>query len=100
MIILKKSLIEIKNELSLKSIFIDIFFFGSILYCTKNTDIDILILYEDDYSLIQIKDKIHTLSLKYPLDIYYMTPTEVEELQFIRKVKAINIINLNVLQNR
>lgn len=91
MVAIKSSLSEIKTSLLFFNIFIEIYIFGSVLHIELANDIDILILYHNQDDLLHIKNSFTSLSLEYPLDIYYMTLTEVEELDFINRTKAKNI---------
>lgn len=91
MVAIKSSLSKIKTSLFFFNIFIEIYIFGSVLHSERANDIDILVLYHNQDDLLHIKNSFTSLSLEYPLDIYYMTLTEVEELDFINRTKAKNI---------
>lgn len=91
MVNISNTLIEIKNSLSLIDVFIDIYIFGSILYSRIPSDIDILIIYGSEGELLYIKNSLNHLSSLYPLDVYYMTLTEAQELNFIFKTNAVKL---------
>lgn len=88
MVNIKGSLFEIRTTLSLFNISVDIYIFGSALYSKLPNDIDVLVVYNCEDKLSYIKNAFLALSLEYPLDIYYVTPAEVEELNFINKTSA------------
>lgn len=91
MVAIKSSLSEIKTSLLFFDIFIDIYIFGSVLHSDIANDIDILILYYNQDDLLHIKKSFTSLGLEYPLDIYYMTLDEVDDLDFINRTNAKNI---------
>lgn len=91
MVNIRNTLIEIKNALSLLDVFIDIYIFGSSLHTKMPSDIDILIIYSSEDQLSYIKNAFSSLGLLYPLDIYYMTLTETQELKFIVKTGAVKL---------
>lgn len=91
MVNIRNTLSEIKFFLSLLDIFIDIYIFGSALYSKMPNDIDILIIYGSEDELLYIKNAFDSLCLLYPLDVYYMTPSEAQELNFIVRTKAVKL---------
>lgn len=91
MVNIRNTLIEIRNSLSLLGVFIDIYIFGSALYSNMPNDIDILIIYGSEDELLYIKNAFSYLGLLYPLDIYYMTLIETQELNFIVKTNAVKL---------
>lgn len=91
MVNIRNTLIEIRNSLSLLGVFIDIYIFGSALYSNMPNDIDILIIYGSEDELLYIKNALSYLCLLYPLDIYYMTLIETQELNFKIKTNAVKL---------
>lgn len=91
MVSIRDTFIEIKNSLSLLDVFIDIYIFGSVLYSKIPNDIDILIIYSSESELFYIKNALNSLGLLYPLDIYYMTSKEEQELNFIVETSAVKL---------
>lgn len=91
MVNIRNTLIEIKNSLSLIDVFIDIYIFGSALYSKIPNDIDILVIYGSESEILYIKNALNSLSLLYPLDVYYMTLIEAQELNFIVETSAVEL---------
>jgi len=86
--------LTLKNALLLQGLSIDVYIFGSVIYSNLPNDIDVLIVYSDMHELPTIKHQLVQMSLEYPLDIYYMTPEEVKELDFINVTQAIELSSL------
>lgn len=91
MVNIRGSLFEIRTALLLFNISIDIYIFGSSLHSKLPNDIDVLIVYNCEDKLPYIKNAFIALSLEYPLDIYYVTYAEVDELDFINKTSAFKL---------
>lgn len=67
----------------------NIYLFGSIMQSTKDiSDVDLLITYEDTKELQQIKNEIHVLEHRLPIDVIYMNIEEEKELDFIVTQRA------------
>lgn len=81
--------LSLKKLLMQQSLLIDVYIFGSALYEQLPNDIDILVIYTYHKELLLIKRVLFEISLEYPLDIYYMTADEANELDFIKNTKAI-----------
>ncbi|PHZ60387.1 hypothetical protein CRG86_004650 [Photobacterium leiognathi] len=91
---MKHIYLKLKNALLLQRESINIYIFGSALYSNFPNDIDVLIVYSDLNELPTIKHQLFQISLEYPLDIYYMTPEEVNELDFINVTQAVELSSL------
>ncbi|MFZ4215538.1 nucleotidyltransferase domain-containing protein [Pantoea endophytica] len=68
--------------------------FGSALYGEIMHDVDILILYDNEKEVFRIRKRMEKICCMYPLDVYYMARDEEKELDFINKVKAIDISSI------
>lgn len=85
---MKEKIIKSILKFNLKNI--DIYLFGStIKYVNKFSDIDLLIVYENQEDLKHFKKLILTHSQSYPIDMIFLTRAEENELNFIQKTQAI-----------
>ncbi|MFP9135355.1 nucleotidyltransferase domain-containing protein [Shewanella algae] len=94
MVNLQPLFLSLKQALLQQDLSIDVYIFGSALYNNLPSDIDILIIYNILDELSVIKNQLFQISLEYPLDIYYMTPEEACELDFINVTKAVMLASL------
>jgi predicted nucleotidyltransferase len=86
--------LSLKQALLQQDLSIDVYIFGSVLHNNFPSDIDILIIYNTVGELSAIKNQLFQISLEYPLDIYYMTPKEACDLDFINVAKAVTLESL------
>jgi predicted nucleotidyltransferase len=71
---------------------IQIYAFGSILRKTNNiSDVDIVIVYESEADLGNIKRVLESFGRMIPLDVLYMSFEEEIELNFLAQQRAINV---------
>ncbi|NQY78822.1 MAG: nucleotidyltransferase domain-containing protein [Candidatus Caenarcaniphilales bacterium] len=67
--------------------------FGSILNPTQPcSDIDLLIIYDRENSLCQIKQSLKDIEMERPLDLIFMTVEEEQELNFIKSEGCVKLI--------
>ena len=67
-----------------------IYLFGSIIQSKNNiSDVDLLITYEDELELQEIKNKINALEHRLPIDVTYMAIEEEKEFDFIIEQSAV-----------
>ena len=72
-----------------------IYLFGSILKCSScASDIDLLVVYNKGEIIESLKINLSELSLRYPLDITYMTANEERQFKFIENQGAVSIEDL------
>ncbi|OEE57652.1 hypothetical protein [Vibrio splendidus] len=83
--------LSLKKVLQQQGLSVEVYIFGSALYERFPNDIDILVIYSTSDELLFIKSQLFQISLDYPLDIYYMTLDEVNELDFINTTKAVHL---------
>ncbi len=94
MVNLQSLFLSLKKALLQQELSIDAYIFGSVLHNNFPSDIDILIIYSIPDKLSVIKNQVFKISIEYPLDIYYMTPEEASELDFINVTKAVALASL------
>ena len=94
MVNLQSLFLSLKKALLQQELSIDAYIFGSVLHNNFPSDIDILIIYSIPDELSVIKNQLFKISIEYPLDIYYMTPEEASELDFINVTKAVALASL------
>ncbi|MFM5129408.1 nucleotidyltransferase domain-containing protein [Aeromonas veronii] len=94
MVNLQSLFLSLKKALLQQELSIDVYIFGSVLHNNFPSDIDILIIYSIPNELSVIKNQLFKISIEYPLDIYYMTPEEASELDFINVTKAVALASL------
>jgi predicted nucleotidyltransferase len=91
-----KYLLEVKSILLSNQVKIEFFVFGSILIKgALPSDIDLLVIYQDDNDPITIRHELKPLCMKYPVDLTFMTVSEELELNFIMRTRAINIDSMS-----
>jgi predicted nucleotidyltransferase len=67
----------------------EIYIFGSILRNSPLvSDLDLLILYRHADDLEQLKQRLHPVCAKYPVDLVCMTPAEEAQFDFIAGQQA------------
>ena len=70
-----------------------IFLFGSaVIHKRTPSDVDVLVIYPDEKSLLKAKDAIEALSDFYPFDVLYASEDEERELDLINTMKAIRLL--------
>ncbi|WP_196582638.1 nucleotidyltransferase domain-containing protein [Aliivibrio fischeri] len=78
----------INVRLNASGLNVDFYFFGSILDNEKNSsDVDVLVIYNHFSELDLIKFELSELSIQIPLDLYFMTPEEEVELEFVNRTQ-------------
>lgn len=91
-----KYLLEVKSILLSHQVKSEFFVFGSILIKgALPSDIDLLVIYQDDNDPIIIRHELKPLCMKYPVDLTFMTASEEMELNFIMRTRAINIDSMS-----
>ncbi|HIF9391827.1 TPA: nucleotidyltransferase domain-containing protein [Photobacterium damselae] len=85
-------LVELKMagvELKQRHLGIKFYLFGSILQSGRITnDVDILVIYDGPEEPAHVREVLHDLSHRYPLDLYFMTNEEESDLDFINRTSA------------
>ena len=61
----------------------------------NSSDIDLLVVYDSNEILEKAKECLEGVSSIFPLDIVYMLPQEESRFDFVRKQKAILILDMN-----
>lgn len=92
---IKVDLRSIQKSLESKIKNLDCLIFGSILRNPKTAnDVDILIIYKNEYQIPIIKREFKPLEKVYPLHLNYFTFEEEKELNFIAEQKAKHLFSL------
>gem|GEM_PF-1742594 len=77
------------SELSL----VDLYLFGSIIsHHNHVNDVDLLVVYEKESDLPVVKNVLHRIGWKMPLDITYMNREEERELDFVKRQGAVRVL--------
>lgn len=86
---ISKILFNKANKISLIIPKLKWYLFGSFLSGGKNAnDIDVLILYNNEFEPPRIKKYLEELTSEYPIHLVLMTENEESELQFISRKNA------------
>lgn len=66
-----------------------VFLFGSILSEQSTiSDVDVLVLYESEALLPEVKSRLAALGMSMPIDVMFMTFTEEQYLDFVKQQGA------------
>lgn len=69
-----------------------IYLFGSLLSDSYSiSDVDILVVYEMESELVEIKTRLLDLEIQAPLDVICMTSREERYLRFVERQKAVPV---------
>lgn len=83
------SLIKVARHLDEEGHILSWYIFGSYLHTKKHSkDLDILILYRHVQSPSIVRKKLNNISLRYPLDLIFMTDDEERGFEFISQQQA------------
>lgn len=85
----ENSITSIAEQLNLEGVDSEWYLFGSFLRNPKLAeDIDLLIVYQDENTTGQIRERLKELSTYFPLDLLLMTEEEEKSFDFIKTQNA------------
>jgi predicted nucleotidyltransferase len=72
---------------------VEVYAFGSSVRGTKPpSDLDLLVLYDSEYKLREVKRRLASLPPEYPLDVLFATFGEAKELRLVETMKAVRLL--------
>jgi predicted nucleotidyltransferase len=72
--------------------FLQVWLFGSVLRSDEPADLDILLVYEDRFSVVKLRRTLAWENYRPPFHIIAMTPLEVTEYDFIETTGAVRLL--------
>lgn len=82
-------IIKVANKLECKGGMLAWYVFGSYLHSPKKAkDLDILIIYENIDSAKEARISLSDISIRYPIDLIFMTREEESQFDFIKAQNA------------
>lgn len=71
---------------------VEVFVFGSVRSGdAPHSDVDLLVVYQNQQELGQVREIFEEMDFKHPLDVIYMSPSEERELAFISGQECLKI---------